>query len=179
MNKAISLGLLVSGLGVFWFAAAFGMVHYIHNGLAAGLVVSAALLVACSGYVLLKYDSIARPVKVLGSILVFLSLNCFLFEISLYFNPYPNYWWTRQAADWIALIGLGNIITNELVFEISFLILATRVVLDIQRKITFRRIGLPKFLQKTVESRNVESTFPAVAIRPNPVYAQLIKNRSC
>ncbi len=134
-EKQIGLALVVSGLTVFWSAAAFGMHHLIPNGLIDGIVITIALMFATLGFVLLKIDKNLNLRTVLDSVFLFLSLNIFLFEISLYFNPYPNYWWTRQAADWIALIGLGNLITNELAFVVSSLILSVRAALVIQKLI--------------------------------------------
>jgi hypothetical protein len=139
IDKGIGLGLLISGLGIFWFAAAFGMHHFIPNGLLDGVIITISLLLAGFGLVVLRIEKNTPPKAVLDSLILFLSLNSFLFEISLYFNPYPNYWWTRQAADWIALIGLGNIITNEFVFAVSLLILSARVLLITQKRVIFRR----------------------------------------
>jgi hypothetical protein len=140
IDRGIGTGLLVSGLGVFWFAAAFGMHHFIPNGLLDGIIITVALLLAGLGLVVLLRIEKKNTRAVLDSLILFLSMNCFLFEISLYFNPYPNYWWARQAADWIALIGLGNLITNERVFAVAFLIISMRAAIFIQRRLIFRRI---------------------------------------
>ena len=140
IGYGVGLGLLVSGLGIFWFAAAFGMHHFIPNGLLDGVIITIALLLAGFGLVIFRNAKNTPPKAVLDSLILFLSLNCFLFEISLYFNPYPNYWWTRQAADWITLIGLGNIITNEFVFAVSLAILSARALLV--TRVIFRRQGV-------------------------------------
>ena len=141
-DKGVGTGLLVSGLVIFWFAAAFGMHHFIPNRLLDGIIITAALLLAGLGLVILLRIEKKNTLTVVDTLILFLSLNCFLFEISLYFNPYPNYWWTRQAADWIALIGLGNVITNERVFAVSLLIISTRAAIFVQRRLIFRRITI-------------------------------------
>jgi hypothetical protein len=136
LEKGIGFALLIPGLSIFWYAAAFGMRHLIPNGLIGGIVITLAILFAGFGFLLLRLEKNSNPGAMLDSLLLFLSVNLFLFEISLYFNPYPNYWWTRQATDWIAMLGLGNMITNELVFAVSFLFLSVRIALFILKRIS-------------------------------------------
>lgn len=105
-----------------------GLRHYVHNGFYVGIVDTLALLVATLGFFLLRIDEVSRKKAIIDAFTLFLGLNLLVFEIQLYFNPYPNYWWTHQAADWIAMIGLGNIITNEFVFLLAGTVVALRLL---------------------------------------------------
>ncbi len=131
--------MIIGGLVIFWPAVIFGLRHIIPDGLVVGLIDTAALVIAATGYILFRFDRAGLRRAAFESIFLFLNLNLLIFEVQLYFHPYPNYWWTRQAANWIAMIGLGGIITNQLVFAVCLSITA---------------ISLPLFLREKINARN-------------------------
>jgi hypothetical protein len=137
--SSLGLVLIIGGLVVFWPAVLIGIRHIIHDGLAVGLIDTAALLTAATGYILFRFEAAGLRRAIFESFFLFMDLNLLIFEIQLYFHPYPNYWWTRQASDWIAMIGFGGIITNELVFAVCLSITA---------------ISLPLFLREKINARN-------------------------
>jgi len=129
LRNIFGSGLITLGLSVFWPAVLLGLRHYVPSGLIVGIVDTMALVLATCGFFLLRADEIGNRKAAIDAISLFLGLNLVAFETQLYFNPYPNYWWSRQASDWIALIGLGTIITNQVVFCVSTILVSTRIAL--------------------------------------------------
>lgn len=129
IRKSAGLGLVVLGLGIFWPAVLIGIRHYLHSGLIVGIVDTAALAIATCGFFLLRVEVDGACRAAVDAVTLFLGFNLIAFETQLYFNPYPNYWWTRQASDWIAMMGLGRIITNEVVFVAAVIIVFTRILM--------------------------------------------------
>jgi hypothetical protein len=115
-------------MGTFWPAVLIGLRHYVHSGFYVGIIDTAALLLATFGFYFLREEEIGGRKAVIDALSIFLGLNLLFFEIQLYFNPYPNYWWTHQAADWIAMIGLGNVVTNEFVFIVAGSVVSLRLL---------------------------------------------------
>jgi hypothetical protein len=127
----LGYALTVFGLVVFWSAVTFGIRHIIPDGFLDGIINTTALIVGTTGFFLLFFERYGYRKAILNSISIFLASNILVFEVQLYFNPYPDPWWTRQASDWLALLGLGHIITNELVFVVAFVIVTSRIILFI------------------------------------------------
>lgn len=127
LQKYCGFGLGISGLAIFWSSIAFGIHHIIRNWFYDGIILTIALVVAAAGFVLIRVEKDGFLKAAFNSITLFLPFNILLFEIQLYFDPYPDPWWTRHATDWIAYIGLGKIITNEVVFIVCLCVLAARV----------------------------------------------------
>ena len=129
IRNGAGLGLIALGLGVFWPAVLIGIRHYLPSGLLVGVIDTSALVVATYGFFLFRVQVDGPRKAAIDALSLFLGFNLIAFEAQLYFNPYPNYWWTRQASDWIAMLGLGTIITNEVVFVVAVVVVFTRILI--------------------------------------------------